>query len=70
MQGRCFDLTTFQSEGEDGVVLEVEVALGVVVEEVGGEGDVGVVDACVEIQLESGPEGRNGEVLKVDVVVG
>ena len=47
------ELTTFHSEGEDGVVMEVEVALDdsdVVVEEtvvamVGGEEDVGVVDA-------------------------
>ena len=46
------ELTTFQSEGEDGVVMEVEVALDdsdVVVEETGvvvlGEEDVGVVDA-------------------------
>ena len=36
---------------------------------IGGEGDVGVVDACVELLLESGREGDNGEVLKVDVVV-
>ena len=50
-------------------MLEVEVALDVVVEEVRGEGDVGVVDARVEIPLESGPEGGNGEVLKVDVAV-
>ena len=45
-------------------MLEVEVDIDVVVEErggtmVGGEGDVGVVDACV----------GSGEVLKVDVAV-
>ena len=59
------------------MVLEEEVAwddIDVVVEErggtmVGGEGDVGVVDACVELLLESGREGGNGEVLKVDVAV-
>ena len=58
-------------------MLEMEVALDdidVVVEErggvmIGGEGDVGVVDACVELLLESGREGGNGEVLKVDVAV-
>ena len=60
LQGRCLELTTFQSEGEDGVVLEVEVEPDdndVVVEEtgvamVGGEEDVGVVDVCVEFPLE------------------
>ena len=54
------ELTTFQSEGEDGVVFEVEVGpddsdveeTGVAM--VGGAEDVGVVDACVEILLEGG----------------
>ena len=60
LEGRCLELTTFQSEGEDGVVFVVEVGpddsdveeTGVAM--VGGAEDVGVVDACVEILLEGG----------------
>ena len=53
------------------MVLEVEVALDdsdVVVEEtgvamVGGEEDVGVVDACVEFPLDGGREDSGGAVV-------
>ena len=50
-------------------MLEVEVDIDVVVEErggtmVGGEGDVGVVDACVDLSLEGGQERDDGEVLR------
>ena len=57
-------------------MLEVEVDIDVVVnvEErggtmIGGEGDVGVVDACVEFPLEGGRERDDDEVLKVGVAV-
>ena len=35
MQGRCFDLTTFQSEGEDVVAWEAPDDSGVIEEETG-----------------------------------
>ena len=69
------ELTTFQSEGEDGVVFDVEVGpdesdveeTGVAM--VGGEKNVGVVDVCVEFPLEGGRERDDDEVLKVGVAV-